>query len=146
MTRIRTKVKWDLKKINQRIGAVLTEIGEELSPEFRAQFQEQVYDWKGREGVTRRKVGKYQGPTVTEPRDIVDTGALQDSQQWKVRKNRTLLCGWGGGFVNYAGAVFFGLPYSGANGPGRDWVTPVLQRYDIWGRFAALWKARAGKQ
>jgi hypothetical protein len=142
MTRIRTKVKWDLKKINQRIGAVLTEIGEELSPEFRAQFQEQVYDWKGREGVTRRKVGKYQGPTVTEPRDIVDTGALQDSQQWKVRKNRTLLFGWGGGFVNYAGAVFFGDEV----GPGRDWVTPVLQRYDIWGRFAALWKARAGKQ
>jgi hypothetical protein len=38
--------------------------------------------------------------------------------------------------------VFFGDEV----GPGRDWVTPVLQRYDIWGRFAALWKARAGKQ
>lgn len=143
MARIRTKVKWDFKKIEGRIGAVLTDIGEELSPEFRAQFQEQVYDWKGPEGVTRRKVGKYQGPSVTEPRDIVDTGALQDSQQWKVRKNRTLLFGWGGGAVNYAGAVFFGGDYPGANGPGRDWVTPVLQRYNVWQRFAALWRAKS---
>jgi hypothetical protein len=142
MTRIRTKVKWDLKKINQRIGAVLTDIGEELSPELTQQFDEAVYKWKGPEFFTRRQNGQ----RVSEPRNIVDTGALRDSQQWKVRKNKTLIFGWGGGFVNYAGAVFFGLPYDGANGPGRDWVTPVLQRYDIWGRFAALWKARAEGQ
>jgi hypothetical protein len=146
MARVRTTVKWDLKKIEQKIGGILQDVGEELSPQFRQQFQQQVYDWKGPEGVTRRKRGKYQGPVVTEPRDIVDTGALQDSQQWKVTKNRTLLFGWGGGFVDYAGAVFFGLPYPGANGPGRDWVTPVLQEYPFAKRFAAFWRVRSSKQ
>jgi hypothetical protein len=146
MARAKVTVTWDLDKLETRLNSVLTDIGEELSPEFRKQFQQQVYDWKGQEGVTRRKVGKYQGPTVTEPRDIVDTGALQDSQQWRVFKNRKLVFGWGSGFVTYAGAVFFGLPYPGANGPGRDWIQPVLQRYNVLTRFVALWKTRAGSQ
>lgn len=138
MTRIRTKVKWDFKKIEGRVGAVLTDIGEELSPQFRQQFEQEVYAWKGKNFFTRRKNGE----VVSELRNIVDTGALQDSQQWKVRRNRRLLFGWGGGAVNYAGAVFFGLPFPGANGPGRNWVDPVLDKYDIWRRFAELWRSK----
>lgn len=137
MTKIRTKVKWDFKKIEGRVGAVLTDIGKELSPELRQQFEQEIYAWKGPDIFTQRKNGE----RVSEPRNIVDTGALRDSQQWKVRRNRKLLFGWGGGAVNYAGAVFFG----DLIGPGRDWVTPVLQRYDIWGRFVALWKAKSGQ-
>lgn len=139
MTKIRTKVTWDFKKIEGRVGAVLTDVGEELSPQFREQFEKEVYAWKGKNFFTRRKNGE----VVSELRNIIDTGALQNSQQWKVRRNRKLLFGWGGGAVNYAGAVFFGLPYEGANGPGRNWVDPVLDKYDIWGRFVALWKAKS---
>jgi len=140
MARIRTKVTWDYKKLQQRYTAVLTDVAEDLSPQLKLQFEKEVYAWKGPNFETRRKNGE----VVTEPRNIVDTGALRDSQKWSIRKATTLLFSWGGGFVNYAGAVFFGVPYAGANGPGRDWVTPVLNDYPLGQRVATFWKKYAG--
>ena len=138
------RVTWNTEFLRKRTSQILGEIGEDLAPEFRAQFQERVYSWKGSNQFTRRKVGKYQGPLVSEPRDIVDTGDLQESQQWAVTSPTTLTFAWGGGFVTYAGAVFFGTPYAGANGPGRDWVTPVTSRYPFLQRFKEGWRKYSG--
>ena len=141
MTRIRATVTWDLQKIDDRLDRVLEDLGKELDVEFQYQFKQEVYKWKGPQGVTRRKNGE----VVTEPRNIVDTGALRNSQQWTVRRAKSLVFAWGGGFVDYAGAVFFGIPYPGANGPGRDWVAPVLKRFPVVQAFATFWKSYASK-
>jgi len=136
MTRINTKVKWDLKKLDARLNRVLEDLGTELDVEFKYQFEQEVYKWKGPDYVTERKNGE----RVTEPRNIVDTGRLRDSQKWLVRKARSLVFAWGGGFVDYAGAVFYGDGYPGANGPGRDWITPVFKRFPVASAFATLWR------
>lgn len=132
--------RWNDEELLGRTETVLNDYAKTVDPEFRAQFERVVYRWKGPQGVTRRKNGE----VVTEPRNIKDTGALQESQRWALESANTLVFAWGGGFVTYAGAVFFGVPFRGANGPGRDWIAPVLRRVPFREFFVERW-GKAGR-
>jgi len=141
MAQSKVTIKLDLSKLDQKITGVLKDVAVDLGPELQNQFNQSVYSWKGPDFFTKRKNGQ----TVSEPRDIVDTGALRDSQAWRIADKRALIFSWGGGFITYAGAVFFGLPYNGANGPGRDWIKPVLPAYGFAKKFAEFWRSRSAQ-
>lgn len=87
-------------------------------------FDEQIvlaqWDWKGPDGVTRRKNGQ----EVTEPRDIVDTGALLQSKQRRQLSRNVVEFEW---TAEHAESVHDGYTAkTGAANPARPWTEPTL--------------------
>ena len=93
-----------------------------------ADFDQQIsliqWDWKGIDGKTRRKNGE----VVTEPRDIVDTGALLRSKQRKQLGRNVVDFEW---IAEHAEGVHDGYrAKSGALNPARPWTEPTLADID----------------
>jgi hypothetical protein len=93
-----------------------------------ANFDEQImsaeWDWKGPDGRTRRR----NGTTVTEPRDIVDTGALLRSKERNNINNSTTEFTW---TADHAEGVHDGyVGRGGSINPARPWTDPTLQDID----------------
>jgi hypothetical protein len=93
-----------------------------------ADFDEQMtlaqWGWKGPDGVTRRKNGE----EVTEPRDIVDTGALLQSKKRTQVSRNVVDFEWA---AEHAEEVHDG--YTAKNGgvmPARPWTEPTLADID----------------
>jgi len=82
------------------------------------------WDWKGPDGRTRRKNGE----VVTEPRDIIDTGALLSSKQRKDINSATTEFQWR---AEHAEAVHDGYKHkSGETMPARPWTEPTIAEID----------------
>jgi hypothetical protein len=93
-----------------------------------ADFDEQMtlvqWRWKGRDGVTKRKNGE----EVTEPRDIVDMGALLESKQRTQVSRNVVDFEW---TAEHAEAVHDGYEAKdGRSGPARPWTEPTLADID----------------
>lgn len=80
-------------------------------------------------------------PTVPTKRDIVDTGALRQSNVFAVSR-MTAVFRW---TKNYASFVHEGAMEGGRNYPPRPWTDAVLygengfNKYDLSGTFKKLW-------
>jgi len=92
--------------------------------DFDLQMTTSQWKWKGAEGETRRKNGQ----VVTEPRDIVDTGALLQSKERKAISSSITEFAWND---PVAGAVHDGARTKGGGvNPARPWTDPTLQDID----------------
>jgi hypothetical protein len=93
-----------------------------------ANFDQQMLDerwgWKGPDGVTRRKNGQI----VTEPRDIIDTGALLQSKQRTKTGRSSEEFSW---LADHAQGVHDGYTAKGGGvNPARPWTEPTLAEID----------------
>ena len=92
--------------------------------DFDRQMTSEQWLWKGPEGQTRRKNGQ----VVTEPRDIVDTGALLQSKRRETVSPSVTEFIWDD---PVAGAVHDGSrTKGGGSNPARPWTEPTLQEID----------------
>ena len=93
-----------------------------------ADFDQQMnlvqWDWKGSDGITRRKNGEI----AREPRDIVDMGTLLQSKQRKQSGRNVVDFEW---TADHAEGVHDGYKTkSGAVNPARPWTDPTLADID----------------
>lgn len=93
-----------------------------------ADFDQQMnlvqWDWKGSDGITRRKNGEI----AREPRDIVDMGTLLQSKQRKQSGRNVVDFEW---TADHAEGVHDGYKTkSGALNPARPWTDPTLADID----------------
>lgn len=92
--------------------------------DFDQQITSDQWDWKGPDGRTRRK----NGTTVTEPRDIVDSGALLRSKQRNNINSSTTEFTW---TADHAEGVHDGyVARGGGTNPARPWTEPTLEEID----------------
>lgn len=93
-----------------------------------ADFDEQIeaiqWSWKGSDGRTRRKNGE----TVTEPRNIVDTGTLLNSKQRRDINSSVTEFEW---TADHAEFVHDGASLKGGgSNPARPWTDPTVAEID----------------
>lgn len=92
--------------------------------DFDRQMTLEQWKWKGPDGRTRRKNGQ----VVTEPRDIVDTGALLQSKKREAISSSITEFSWEDPI---AGAVHDGMTLKGGgNNPARPWTEPTMQEIE----------------
>lgn len=92
--------------------------------DFDRQIENVQWAWKGADGVTRRKNGQ----TVTELRNIVDTGALLDSKTRREISSSIVEFEW---IAEHAEGVHDGYASkSGGYNPPRPWTEPTLSEID----------------
>lgn len=96
-------------------------VAEDLDAAFHEAITSDIWEYP-------RKTVRSTGETVFSPRDIVDTGALRDSQMGPLMSDNGLSAYfiWGNDEVYYAMDVLTGYVQNGARVPPRDWVTMGL--------------------
>jgi hypothetical protein len=112
----------------------LTETVAEFEQALREAIESAVYFWD-------RPTVRSDGSRVSSPRDIVDTGALRDSQQ----ANQTSAVRWQIAWtVAYAAFVYLGgvRRSDGTVTPGRDWVGEALTNFSPVESFASSCRKR----
>lgn len=156
MSGVRFK-RWEPERLLEQLPArIVREYGEEIAPQLQDSIAAVAYQWPR---ATRRKVGRSGlgdpieggGRLVKKgPRDVIDTGRLQDSQQAPVvlqQNGRVVMrIAW---TAPYSFEVLTGSSFVGANGaqrklPGRDWISPVLAQNPPGRYFVARWKQLTG--
>ena len=160
MARVTLELKeWNAEKLLARSTQILEDFAPIIAEEARRQVSLVQFDWDrgtlrfrslGGLGTPRRDgKGVY---VPTGKRDIVDTGALRDSQQAPVIQGNTLTITWnapysgvvlrGGDYGSYTNPL--GKEYQGPNvRPGRDWITPALRKQDPLVFFTLRWRELA---
>jgi hypothetical protein len=109
-------------KLNRAIQKAHRATVQAYSQQCKAEIQADKWEW---DGLTQRSTGEIVG----SPRDIVDTGALLDSQEIIYRGANYAVIEWS---VDYAGEVHEGTP----DKPGRPWTKTALQEIDLQQVFA----------
>jgi hypothetical protein len=113
-----------LKKLYGINGRIFEATMDWADKNFDQQIMDVQWDWKGPEGVTRRKNGQI----VTEPRDIVDSGSLLKSKQRRRTGRSSEEFQW---MAEHAQVFHDG--YKAKNGgmnPARPWTEHTLQEID----------------
>ena len=141
---------WQGDELLKRVPAILQGYGDKVAPMLQDEIKAVKYDWPTRTQdtnqpiVTRRKNGQ----SVTSPRNIVDTGALLNSQSAPQVAEGTMRIVWQ---EPYSLAVLEGNYVIGRrNGSyvarARDWITPVLEAAPREQFFAEEWRRLANAQ
>lgn len=117
---------------DRAIFEAFVETNQELHQEIVAAFEQSVYDWDGT--ITYRANGQI----VDSPRDIKDTGELQESQQApEIRVSQGEILGEHVNTADHAHDVYFGYETdSGKSKPGRDWIGEALTNINLEDRMA----------
>lgn len=105
-----------------------------LGTAIRTGFDDPVYSWPG---VTKRRSGEVAG----SPRNVVDLGALRDSQTEPIRLQQfAYALEW---TAPYANAVFLGAVGKGRKSsiPARNVPKNVLNTFDLKRAFLVGWEA-----
>lgn len=111
----------DLYGINQRTFERAMDWADQ---DFDQQINSAQWDWKGFDGLTRRKNGE----VVSEPRDIVDMGTLLQSKQRRQSGRSVVDFEW---TAEHAEGVHDGYrAKSGTLNPARPWTEPTLAEID----------------
>lgn len=117
----------DIDKLRKLYGVnerVFIEAMNWADQDFDQQITNSQWQWKGADGITRRKNGQI----VTEPRDIVDTGALLSSKERRSAGRGNVEFEW---TAPHAEGVHDGYSSkSGQRVPARPWTEPTLEDVD----------------
>tara|TARA_R110000868_G_scaffold104310_2_gene287328 strand:- start:259 stop:750 length:492 start_codon:yes stop_codon:yes gene_type:complete len=142
---------FDASRLKARIPVILRQYDKVLYPAFKAEISAKQFPWPNitaRSGKAAlkaaggRKNRIYNVVEVESPRDIVDTGAFRASQQRRTEGNTgtQLVYSWGNSSVPYALMIFQGYTTkSGTTLPGRDWITPALEKNPLDKFFREEW-------
>lgn len=148
---------WNAERLLAKAKPALEATGKALGEEAKRQLAEVKYNWPNPtlRFVSRSMGGTRQGRGVrieAGPRDIIDTGALLNSQtepQTQLTEaGAELTIAWN---APYSGVVLRGGDYGEyvnpdgrlvnvGNKPGRDWITPTLRTVPVARLFADAWK------
>lgn len=123
---------WNEEALTAKGRKIAKDYAAALSAQFQKEIRDAKWDWPG---TTQRR----NGDTVGSPRDIVDTGAFAASQRYRTRQLKSGVRFDYSWFVDYAGYIRQG---TGANYPGRDWISSGVQALPFDRFFADNWTAR----
>jgi len=146
MARIRTKVTWDLKKLDARIEQILENYGPYISFQLQEEISKPQFAYTNDEGkpvITRRNNGE----TVGSPRDIVDRGRLLNSQTDPVIKKGTLTIKWTAPYSKAVleGNYLVGTVRNNYTAKPRDWITPALREQPFKPFVLRQWRQLSGQ-
>lgn len=121
----------NLQALDRAADRALGHVAEDLDAALHDQLNNPEWGWPGQ---TRRKSGGTAGTT----RDIVDTGALEDSQQLQQVGKLHWQVTWD---APYAAAVFLGAVFKKRrySMPARNIAAVALRDFNVAERFAAHW-------
>lgn len=158
MAKVAFKVtEWNADKLLARTTQILEDYAPVIAEEARRQIGLRKYDWQW--STLRFKsiggVGFKNKSGVFVPaglRDILDTGALRDSQQAPQVQKNVLSIEWA---APYSGVVLRGGNYGSytnplgqdvqvGDRPGRDWITPAFEAQPPLPFFVKRWKELSG--
>ena len=118
-------IRLNLARIERGFTRAFAETGQDLSQAIQEDFEHPIWQWRR---ATKRKSGEIAG----SPRNIVDTGALRDSQVLDIARVGEIQIRW---TAPYAARVFLG---DGRSAP-RNLPIVVLHEF----RFAEKFATRA---
>jgi len=142
MTRITTKVTWDLKKLDNRVQQILENYGPYISFQLQEEISKEQFKYTDDEGqpiTTRRKNRQ----VVDSPRDIVDTGRFLNSQTAPQIKDGVLKIQWTAPYSKQIleGGYLVGDLRNNYVAKPRDWITPALREQPFKPFVIRQWKA-----
>jgi hypothetical protein len=128
-------LRWNDDQLLEKAKLIAYAYVDLLADETRSQISQKVYEWGG---ATKRRNGQL--IKEGERRDVVDTGALRESQTVELNDQ--------GGKITwdppegYAAKRFRGTGY-GERGRPADWITPVLDKNPFPAYFIREWQRAA---
>jgi hypothetical protein len=123
--------------VTRKLESILIDAGEVVVSELDTAFSQKIAskEWPWPNPTKRRN-----GQTVTSPRDIIDTGALDGSQQLTRPKRGTWIWLW---TAPYALIVHEGATLrNGGEYPARPWTKAAVREYQPFKKFAQEVKRR----
>ena len=120
-------------EIDRVAADAIAVVVQEFSVALRDSFDAAIYFWPNE---TVRSTGEI----ASSPRNVIDTGQLQDSQAVKQITLKRWEIAWE---VAYAAIVLLGFQGVGGNSqPGRDWIGYALSNIDLRQVFSEEVRAR----
>jgi hypothetical protein len=117
---------FNIAAVNRAVDAAVDSVASVVDREMKSAIRAKVWNWPR---PTRRKSGRIVG----SPRDIVDQGALLNSQRMIRQGKRVLVYEW---TAKHSLIVHFGLTTrKGTVVPGRPWTRLGLAKSNVQGVF-----------
>jgi len=125
-------INWNIP--DKAIERAFKKLVKEFDEQLRSEIADEKWDW---DNLTVRRVGRGKtGKYATSPRDIVDTGELQDSQHIEEVSDTEVIYHWDSGHaaIAHQGAVLS----NGGIIAARPWTDTAQEEYPLQENFERI--------